>query len=458
MTMMNCVAAALLGWTAWLAQNGPVQPPVAPPTNPGSVSAPHSPGVQPAQGGGGTASLQPPLLVQHLPDAMTCGAPEWIVPGTRITYFTSVAEIEDAAGAVNLVPDPNGNITDSKGNRFREGTPVTGGVGGAGWDCVDVIAVEDNAIVLVMRQFLNANGLQGPCNTSGTHSFVVHPAGCDYFIHPRLLGQLQESSNNGISLLKGTINHRGATYNAIRSTVEIPNTRLSSMYDLASGVQLTHNSSSLIDKGTAYRASGNQYDPQRKTTRSLANNQFIGVRELEIPWKNMSMPDWVRTMKKARYQGSRVDSGTPEMGLGKLVTYMTVDVSTAYVGKTFSYYTAQITNQMEGMPAMDPITISMASGQASIDGLWMDPNALRQLQQGQVLDGDPNTGVQYGVEYIGPGQNGGQVVVITCGNQMYKFQAMYDLNDGKLLGTNRMEKSPSTGGMLTTQLMLVGME
>jgi hypothetical protein len=454
MSVLACSVISLSVSLVFAVQSGPNQPgrgPVPPPAGGAPTAAQH-----PAAPGG--VQVRPPLLVQHLPDALACPAPDWIVPGTRITYFSSVAEIEDAAGAVNLVPDANGNITDSKGNRFREGSAVGLGVGGAGWDCVDVIAVEPGVIVLSLRQFPNQNGLQGPCTSSGSMTALSHPSGCDFFVHPNLLAQLTESSNEGVSVLKGTIEHRGTTYNAIRSTVEIPRTRLSSMYDLSSGVQLTHNSSTQFDKGTAFRESGNNYEGQRKTGRSLANNQFHGVRTLGIPWTTMEMPAWVRTMKVARYEGARVDSGTPEMGLGRLVTNMSVEFKTQHVGKTFATYEMTMVQQMQGLPAMEPFKSLSATGPGSIDGLWMHPNVLQQLEQGQLLDSDANTGVQVGVDYVGPGQNGQPVVVIASGNQTYKFSAMYDAGTGKLLGTNKMERSASTGGTITTQFQLVGME
>lgn len=454
--MAMCAAAAWFGLTSGaLAQNPPrtaVPPPAAPGTNGGTPA--------PAQGPAapGTLRLQPHLLIATLPDAPNCPAPDWIRPGTRITYFTSVAEVESAPGAVSLVPDPNGNITDSNGNRFREGTPVSKGVGGAGWDCIDIIAVEPNVVVLAMRQFQNQNGNYGPCKPLSTMAAACHPSGCDYFIHPALLAQLQESSANGVSLLKGTINHRGATYDAVRSTVEIPNSRMSSMYDLASGVQLTHNSLSVINKGVAYKQSGNTFDPQNNTTRSMANNQFCGVRELELPWRTMEMPAWVKTMKKAYYQGMMVDSGTPEMGLGQLTTTISLEVTPVYFGETFAFYNGKLAQQIQNMPPLDPVTIPMACGPGSIDAMWIHPQNLAQLQQGQQIDSDPNTNIGYVVEYTGPNQQGTPVVVITCGNETFRFSCMYDANDGKLLATQKTEKSASTGGMMTTQLQLVGME
>jgi len=463
--MRSITAAAVLSIIC--ASTAMAQPaPVPPPKSGGSGPVP-----PPAVGGGGTGGAttgtwgtnavtapKPHLLVQMLPDAANCPAPEWIVPGTRITYFTSVAQINDAAGATNLVPDPNGNITDASGNKYREGDAVGMGVGGAGWDCLDVIAVEPGVVVLSMVQFFNSNGLRGPVTYSSTTPMMSHPSGCDYFLHPKLLAQLQQHDTNGVSLLKGTMQHRGANYDMVRSTVVWDKTRLSSVYDLTSGVQLTHNSSTQHDGGVAYKQSGDTYDSQRKTGRSLANNQFIEVRKINTPWETMKMPDWVRTMKRAQYRGQRVDSGTPEMGLGRLVTYQTIEYTTAHVGETYAFYTTRAMIQMENMPPMDPISSTAAYGPGSIGGLWMDPAALAKLSTGQLIDADSNIGVKTGAEYAGPGPDGRPIVVIASGNELYKMSQTYDARDGRLLMAAKIEKSASTGGMITTQMELVGME
>jgi len=455
---MHIFASAVVSLFVSLLFVNPGQDGTPPPVSPPAVPPPAAAQPQQPQASNGQLRLQPHLLVQHLADAQSCPAPEWIVPGTRLSYFSSVSDVEDAAGAVKLVPDPNGNITDSSGNRFSEGNEVTRGVAGAGWDCFDIVAVEPGVVVITMRQYANLNGLQGPCIPTNASSVMIHPSGCDYYLHPKLLAQLQESSNNGISVIKGTINHRGQTYNAVRSTVEIPNSRQSSMFDLASGVQLTHNSSFEYDKGTAYRASGNTYEGQRRTGRSLANNQFISVRKMELPTEQMALPEWVRTMKRAQYQGMTVDSGTPDMGLGSITVNLSIDVTTQYVGKTFAMYKISVARQMQGVAPMEPTSILTATGPGSVDGFWINPNVLKTMQTGQMLDSDPNTGVQCGVEYVGPGENGSPIVVLTWGNDAYRFSAMYDATDGKLLAASRIEKSQSTGGTLTTQYQLVGME
>ena len=434
-------------------------PPPTQPEFPGVIAQQpgQQPGAQPPAGGQ-RLQLKPHMLVANLPDAQNCPAPDWIQPGMRITYFTSVAQINDAAGSVGMVEDPNGNITDSSGRRYRHGSSVGLGTGGAGWDCVEVIAVERDIVVLEMRQFQNTNGHQGPVTSGASNTMFVHPSGCDFFLHPRLLAQLQQQTGNGVNLIKGQMQHRGRNYNMVLSSVEIPNSRNSSVYDLVSGVQLSHNESTQFDGGVTYKQSGNDYDAQRNTSRMLANNQFIDAKQITKPWRTMQIPAWARTMKKVRYQGQRIDSGTPEMGLGRLVTNLSYELETIYVGDTFTAYRTKNSQQMEGMPAMEPMVGMTAFGPGSLMGVWMDPAALATLKTGQLIDQDNNVGIKFGCEFAGPGNDGKPVVVLAMGNELYKATSTYDAATGKLLAIARIEKSPTTGGTITTQMRMTAME
>ncbi|MBK9387144.1 MAG: hypothetical protein IPN34_20200 [Planctomycetes bacterium] len=402
---------------AVLAAGAAAQQPVPPP-------APANQGVPAGQ----AASTELPVhtLLSALPEAAACGAPDWIVPGMRLSTFSSVSS------SPTVGPD----------GRMGKGTA------GAGWDITDVVAVEPGVVVLTMRSFLNANGQQGPAMPNGSRSILVHPSGCDFFLHPRLLEQLQDSSKDGISLRKGTTTHRGTQYKTITSTVEIPGTRLISVYDLTSGVQLSHNS------GTYTQAPS--FDPNRQNI--LANNQFHGARRLALPWTAGELPAWVKKMRRASYRGTRIDSGTPQMGLGRLVTNISLEFIPRQAGATFVLFDLKLTQQMEGLPPMDATTIPVAYGPGSKDALWIDPAVLATLRTGQVIDRDGQIGVDLGVEHAGKARDGRSVVVIGERSAGFQTSATYLLSDGRLLATQMVQRSASTGGTVTTSLELVGID
>lgn len=409
-------------------------------------------------------TLKPHSLVAHLPGVENCPAPDWIVPGMRIANFTSVSQTPSNAGSAGWVVDPSGMITLDNGlsvSPDRAGY----GIAGAGWDMTDVVAVEPGVIVLEMRSFQNSNGLQGPVTSGGVTTIFVHPSGCDFFIHPRLLAQLQQTTpgvgGNGVTLVRGQTQHRGATYNILLSAVQSGTSKEVSVYDLSSGVQLQHNSKSQFAGDMRYQPNGDgtAFTPESSTTLSLANNQFHGARKMAMPWPTMKIPTWVRTTKAFKYQGQRIDSGTPDMGLGRHVTNLTFTASTAHIGQTFIAYTTESVQQFEGMPAFDPIKGIIASGTACAPGLWMDPDCMKNLKVGQVIDSDANLGVQSMVEYVGPDRNTGkQVLVFAIGNQLYKSTNTYDMASGALIAMAKTEKSPSTGGTITTTLNLVSVQ
>ncbi len=408
---LRMCASALLAASA--AAQQPVPPPA--PANAGGTEAPAAAG-----------ALAPHALVQSLPEAAACPNPDWITPGMRLAYFTSVSSSPTVG--------PDGRMTQ--------------GTAGAGWDLCDVIAVEPGVVVLMLRAFQNANGNQGPSTPNGSRAILVHPSGCDFFLHPRLLGALQDSAKDGISLRKGTTTHRGTQYKTITSTVEIPGTRLVSVYDLTSGVQLSHNSGTYTQAPT--------FDPNRQNI--LANNQFHGARRLELPWRDAPLPEWVRKMRRVRYRGTRIDSGTPQMGLGRLVTNIEVEITPRQAGATFLLCDLKIAQQMQGLPPMDPSTIPVAYGPGSKDALWIHPEVLAKLRTGQVLDRDAQVGVDLGVEHAGKARDGRNVVVIGERSAGFQTQATYLASDGRLLSTLMVQRSGSTGGTVTTSLELVGID
>lgn len=110
------------------------------------------------------------------------------------------------------------------------------------------------------------------------------------------------------------------------------------------------------------------------------------------------------------------------------------------------------------MPAMEPMTGITACGVGNLAGFWMDPAALQQLQSGTLIDMDNNVGVKFGVEFAGQGQNGKPIVTFAMGNELYKSTSTFDATEGRLIAFGRIEKSPTTGGTITSQMQLVGME
>jgi hypothetical protein len=118
----------------------------------------------------------------------------------------------------------------------------------------------------------------------------------------------------------------------------------------------------------------------------------------------------------------------------------------------------RIEQQSAGDFPVDPIVVVRATGPGSIGGMWMDPRALQHLRAGQVIDQDPTLASSTAVEYVGNGQDGRPVVVITTTMPGSKGSTVYDAGDGRLLAVTMTETISENGFVRVTQLGLAGME
>lgn len=429
---------------------------------PPAATQPQTIGQQPAPAPAPSQPIDWPIhyLVLDQPNVRQCPNPDWIKPGTRLTFFSASASVAGTRG-VGVVPDPNGSIVDSKGNRYRAdpGASVGGGAGGAGYTLVDVVAVEPGAVVLETRSYLLTQGMSGPLSMIGEYGLAVHPSGCDYFLHPSLLKQIKlvdpGTNNEGVSIMRSTEEFNGQRFNALRFTIESKG-RGSTVYDLSSGVMLSyHGSAAAASTGQIFTGShivtgggGNTY----------VMNRFVSSRDMNLPWTSQQMPDWVRSKKHALYTGSVTTKGPPNLGIADVALAMSVDVKTTYVGRTWSAHEMRIQQQSAGDLPIDPIVVVRATGPGSLGGMWMDPRALQQLRAGQVLDQDSTLASSTAVEYVGNGQDGKAVVVITTTMPTSKGSMVYDATAGRLLAVMMTETISENGFVRVTQLGLAGME
>ena len=87
-----------------------------------------------------------------------------------------------------------------------------------------------------------------------------------------------------------------------------------------------------------------------------------------------------------------------------------------------------------------------------LDGIWIPPDALRQLQPQQVLDQDPVTSQV--VTFAGIQANSGVIVLSGPADQL---AMAYDLSSGLLVSTSDRRPVPGAGTQVT-ELQFVGQE
>ncbi len=409
------------------------------------------------------AQMQVDPLVFAVPGAQQTPAPDWLRPGTRLTFYASSSVRNSDSGKPGIRPDPNGDIIDSNGNRWSLTDPdgvghgQAGSSGGIGWSIVDVIASEPGVLVLQQVDYLLPKGFNNPARQTATAPIISHPSGCKFVLHPRLLAQVPSVHQPDITIFQQGYRHNDRDFNSLRVVATSAGYEME-VYDLASGVLLaagyrvSGSKGHVVDQhGTIHTSSG--------TTQ--ANLRFVSSRELPLPWlaQPMQMPAWARQMKRMRYQGHSQLKFQNNHGMGDLpATPVSAEITTKQVGSNWSLYeTSYAEHRNDGLPVI-PATGQQASGPGSLMGVWMDPAALKNLRTGQVLDHDQVTGQQTIVEFAGAGQDGRPVVAITSSTAIQKLTNVYDASDGRIVQMMRVDSFPDVQSQTIITLTLVAME
>jgi len=433
---------------------------------PGANSPPAGDAV-PVAPGPGTIGQQPPPLPQvqplpilpsplfdRIPEARQTPAPDWIKPGTRLVFFSTNAVTQTNPGQMGMRRDPNGKIIDDQGNRWTMTDPTGESGGGVGYTVLDIIASEPGVLVMQSHLYFLPQGTQGPAVLSGNSAVVCHPSGCDFFLHPRLLAQVPTVDAPGINIIRQQYDLNNRRYGAIRVTLSKQGVS-SSVYDLTSGVLL-------FSRSAQQQSQGQVLDPRGNSTNAGATatgtHTFMATRPLNLPWTNSQMPAWVKQAHRLRYAGQMISRPMNETGLGDLSTPVSSEMILKQTGANWSLHELVYNVDTNvGVPNV-PSRSEIATGAASIDGVWKDPKFLQQLRSGQPLDQDTTVGTQTIVEYAGAGSDGRAIVAITTTTAQQKSTNVYDAADGKLVQVIRTQSNPGTNLLTITQMNLVGME
>ena len=349
-------------------------------------------------------------FVELLPGLRTARAPEWVRPGLRVTYYSSAS---------------------SGGGRH--------GSAGHGFTQVNVAAMNPNATVLDVRSY----GLQGLEMTSpvlligGDSAVSVPGAGADWWLNPAVLQQVKEGQYGAEGesvVIRMPCTVAGKTYNALRFQYECRGSRISYMYDLASGL--------LLQSNTATGHPGRQM---------LTHNSFVGLRYLQLPWAAAGRVAWPGTFNVMNYRGT-ITVLVP--GVPATAMPMTAQAQITARGPDWVRHT--VTSSFTAMAGMPPNTsvANRVSGLAQIGGVWLPPAALRTLRGGQVIDQDPSTKITTTVSYVGNGPTGAREVVISEVSQVQRLDYAYDLSSGLLVGLYKADTPLYT----RTQMRLTGVQ
>ncbi len=364
--------------------------------------------------------------------------PEWVVPGTRVTFYAAGTSIANASK--QWQKDPNGAWEDpATGERWGQtDTPTPSG---EGVFQADVVGVDDTSVGLQWvlygydrfeeRLF---GGLTGGATDPGA-------AAEEIWVHPELLARLPETDAGELKILRGEYDLEGVTYHAIAVANLDPAAYSSWIYDTDTGLLL---SGTTRTQGRAAAVHAEGEDPLPASTQ-VTLIRFLGVRQRDGAGLGTAPPEWAQPGTSLEFSGSWIFVN-PYDPTGPPVVYPAwLGVAFQGGGPSWLEYGAEMLVDFAGVP-----NLTTATGVAAGGGpYWIDPATLSFAQEGKVIDEDPITGEVVSVEWVGPGP-AGEAVTIASQLPGISSRATYDVGTGVLLGVERTEESSG----ITTQLGL----
>jgi hypothetical protein len=137
--------------------------------------------------------LNPFLTI--LPALRTAPAPNWVKPGTRLTYYSTAATV--VRGLHRYEEDPSCTaaqvdcyVQEGTGKWFRQkAAPGAGRVSGHGYTQVNVVYLDHTVAVLEVRNYGFALGSGPPVILSLAGAVGLPGAGADFWLNPHVLWQ-----------------------------------------------------------------------------------------------------------------------------------------------------------------------------------------------------------------------------------------------------------------------------
>jgi hypothetical protein len=363
-------------------------------------------------------------FLQLLPGLRQAPAPDWVQQGARLTYYSGAASIPQGRNV--YYRDEDGQWVDDQGNRYRE--EETTGTGGHGYTQIDVTALQPQAAVLSVRSwgFVNGNTNGGVLPLGAAAGIGLPGAGGDFWLSPAVLQQIQPSNQQGLRIMPMPYPLGNQTFDAVRFHYTQGGNEQVWVFDKQSGVLLYSGSVTMGALANAQTQEGGAGVQKMMTV-----NIFKGLRPLDLPWRAAQASAVAQQMQALHYEGTLTVTipGSPQFPLKQ-----EADIQVTQRGPNWILYN-QTDTVGRGNPSGVPPQTSQsmrAAGPGQIGGLWLPPEGLANLQPGQTLDQDPQTGIR---TVVGQAPNGQRpVVVISEQGQSFTAEYCYDKETGLMVG------------------------
>jgi hypothetical protein len=381
---------------------------------------------------------QSPGFGMLLPGAAQTGAPDWVRPGTRITWYAAGSSIANAD--FQWQESEDGTWEDPvTGKRYTQVEAPT--ASGEGIFQLDVVAV-DGTTVALQWALLGLDRGAGRFFSSTVGGWAAPAAAPDdFWIHPDLLAAVPATDLPDLKLLRGPYSAAdGATYAALGVLDPDKNAYSSQLFDLASGVLL---STTTRTQGNASPLHAVGQDPPQANTQ-LTIGRYLATRQRDAAALALARPDWAQAGATLRYEGSATFVNPLDPMGPAQIWPVELAVTLGDGGPTWMTYAATSTQWIGGVP----ITAAEAGIAGGEGPWWIAPVALAAVAAGQQLDADPVTGQRL---TVGAVDEAAGTVTIASSLPGIASASTYDRVTGMLVGASRSER----GSGITTMIELV---
>ncbi len=378
-------------------------------------------------------ALRPAAAAAANDDAVPdTGFPAWLRAGTRITYWGGSRSMP--GDPQNYVPDPNGNVSIGGKPHRLEDAP---GAAGSGYSHFDVVGVADGVVGILQSNYVPVDAQLA--NYTRTNSIGLRGDArqiSDVWIHPAQLAAMPETTEGKSFTRRVRYPLDGKTYDAVTTQIASATGFLRSTYDLATGLLLVHTSST-TGASTGLAPAGTNYAKPAAGVTTIVSSRFVSVREMDLPWRRQPMPAFLTAGRTLDYTGTCTNS----LGQG-IVAPWRYDVRIAVAQIEGGHARAQVSTRLDYGGAMQPQVAEWAQvyGAGSPHPLWIEPQILGRMRQGQVFDQDPVT--RRRIRCVGGDE---RVVAIVDEGPLDSLQTAYDRRTGVAVGIDlRLQQGPAT--------------
>lgn len=351
-----------------------------------------------------------------------------------MTYYSAAASV--VGNRHRYFEDPDCLKTKPAELCFKD--PATGkfyeqrsisGASGHGYTQVNVAWLDRSVAVLDIRSY-TISGVNGPPTILTLSGVVGVPgAGADFWLNPQVLAAIPNSRSPALTVLRMTYPKDGRQYNVIRfqGGSEAWN------FDLNSGA-LLHSSAAGEGPPIAGPVAAGETN---KGSTFLSLNDLVDVHATNLPWPSAPAPAWVAQVRSLRYDGTITVyiPGNPPVSIP-----ITSTLQRTGGGSNWAVFHQTV---VQPGPTGVPSTAEAdrVFGPAVIGGLWIAPEALRQLRAGQVVDTDPVTRVTVSVGQITTTAQGRSAISISETGAAQTIEYQYDLTSGMILSVSSLNRT-----------------